>query len=159
MDSGGPRTIFLPSWSPLWDFDRPRIKLSVQNLREVRWQGPFKVYWEIGRINYEIEMPEARKKYRVLQINLLRQFKRRQPEISMTAIDSNLNVLNVYNNGESEVCSGLCESVTHLGEKTKEELLNLLQDFRETFSGTPGRTKIVKYQINKGEPWPLRQRP
>ena len=115
------------------------------------WQGPFKVLRKIERVIYEIEKPEAMKKYKVLPINLLRRFKRRLPENLMTAVDRNLNAFERVNGGDSGVCSGLCESETHLGEKGEEELLSLLQDFWETFSGTPGRTNIVKHQIDTGE--------
>ncbi|KAK2708951.1 hypothetical protein QYM36_014542 [Artemia franciscana] len=41
-------------------------------------------------------MPEARKKYRVLHINLLRRSERRRLEISMTAVDRNLNSIVLY---------------------------------------------------------------
>jgi len=67
-------------------------------------------------------MPEARKKYRVLHINLLRRSERRRLEISMTAVDRNLNVFEQMKGCDSEFCSGLWKSVTHLGQKRKEEL-------------------------------------
>ncbi|KAK2707387.1 hypothetical protein QYM36_015172 [Artemia franciscana] len=117
---------------------RPRIeklmKEAQQNGRQAASQqkklyGRRKKPCELKRVIYEIEKPEAMKKYKVLPINLLRRFKRRLPENLMTAVDRNLNAFERVNGGDSGVCSGLCESETHLGEKGEEELLSLLQDF------------------------------
>ncbi|KAK2701748.1 hypothetical protein QYM36_019611 [Artemia franciscana] len=100
-------------------------------------------------------MPEAWKKCRVLHINLLCRFERRIPEILMIAFDINLKVCGRMNGGDSEVCCDLCESGRKWKEfsfcsgskKKMEELLSLLQDFREAFSGTPIKTRIVKHLI------------
>ena len=39
-----------------------------------RWQGPYKVVRKVGKVNYEVNMADKRKRKRILHINLLQKW-------------------------------------------------------------------------------------
>uniref|UniRef100_A0A669EUZ0 Gypsy retrotransposon integrase-like protein 1 n=1 Tax=Oreochromis niloticus TaxID=8128 RepID=A0A669EUZ0_ORENI len=44
-----------------------------------RWQGPYKITKRLSNVNYELYMPDRRKKHQVFHINLLKEFMQQQP--------------------------------------------------------------------------------
>ena len=43
-----------------------------------KWKGPFKVLKKVGKVNYEVEMPNAQKKQKLFHVNMLKRWQ--EPE-------------------------------------------------------------------------------
>ena len=52
-----------------------------------QWQGPYSVTRRVGKVNYEIEMPDNGGRKQVFHVNYLRKFHERETEIRNAAIE------------------------------------------------------------------------
>lgn len=52
-----------------------------------QWQGPYSVTSHVGKVNYEIEMPDKGGRKQVFYVNYLRKFHERETEICNAVIE------------------------------------------------------------------------
>ena len=110
-----------------------------------QWQGPYHVLCRVGEVNYEVYMPDKRKRRAILHINML---KWHQPETMCfwtVGIDPDEEEVVPTWRGEE---SGRSPSVgIQLTVQQKRQLLELLSDFKSVMSDRCGRTSICQHNI------------
>ena len=123
-----------------------------------QWYGPYQVLRRVGKVNYEVEMGDRRKKKRILHINLLREWHK--------PAESGYFVSEVEE-GEEEIESSTWDGGERgelvVGEQLNEgqtrELEELLHRYRDTLMEVPGCTSITEHRIETGESTPIRLPP
>ncbi len=57
-----------------------------------KWQGPYQVVWRTGKVNYQVDMHDHRKRRRVFHVNMLKEFKIRQKISSNYLVETTAEV-------------------------------------------------------------------
>ena len=131
---------------------------TTSNKLLAQWQGPYRVLRRVGEVNYEVYMPDKRKRRAILHINMLKKW--HQPEAMCfwtVGVDPDEEDDMPTWRGEE---SGRSPSVgTQLTVQQKRQLLELLSDFKSVMSGRCGRTSICQHHIRTTGGLPVRQRP
>ena len=114
------------------------------------WQGPYKVTRQIGKVNYEILMPDKGQK-QVFHANHLRRWQKRAE---------------VNEDGDKmEECQWTANSTDQIqyGPQLlagrREEIDRLLSKFERVPRNTPGKTDQVTHRILTTDSTPIRQKP
>ena len=138
---------------------------------QAAWHGPYTVIRKVGKVDYEIEMPNRRKKRNIFHVNMLRLWKK--PAL-VSIVDHVLSDLDSSSSSSVEdqldevsatsffKPSSPFENITvnpDLTSGEREELFALLHEFEDIFSPRPGRTDLVTHHIHTGDAKPIRQRP
>ena len=124
-----------------------------------RWQGPYEVRKRVGRVNYQIEMHDRRKRRRIFHVNMLRKFN--TPEVvgyseEVADIeDEGISVWDGQPDGEPEKPS----VGEQLSAEQRADLDQLLTDFQDVMRNTPGRTDRAEHRIETGGARPVRLPP
>ena len=110
-----------------------------------RWQGPYEVKKKIGNVNYQVDMRDKKKRYRVLYINLLSKW-----HAPYTAYTAEL----VEEIGEDEIPVWREDSkeeprytTGELSESQNRQLYSLLHDYRDVLQPCLGKTDLVEHHI------------
>ena len=108
-------------------------------------QWPYRVLRRVGKVNYEVYMPDKRKRRAILHINMLKKW--HQPEaMCFWTVGVDPDEENDVPTWREE--SGRSPSVgTQLTVQQKRQLLELLSDFKSVMSGSCGRTSICQHHI------------
>lgn len=61
--------------------------------------------------------------------------------------------------GNSMVFENLAQKLDHLGQSEKDELSNLINEYRDIFPDVPGKAKGMKHDVDVGEAIPIKQHP
>ncbi|XP_064482847.1 uncharacterized protein LOC135395680 [Ornithodoros turicata] len=142
------------------------LRPTRANKLEVHWDGPFKVIRKLSDTTYMIEFKGRKKEVRTYHTNLMK------PYLSST------HVVSVALNVPEEQPSDLVEwgdvkessanideivqtvlSNAKLSEQEKEDVKQLVQDFKDLFSDYPGRTALATHDIELTSESPVRSRP
>ncbi|KAL4007477.1 hypothetical protein ACER0C_001329 [Sarotherodon galilaeus] len=145
-----------------------------------RWQGPYKITKRLSNVNYELYMPDRRKKHQVFHINLLKEFMQQQPTTqqqhqqqqpttqqqlpmqSMQQVKQHCLVRAVKDEEEGEQFfptgkSGpSLVSLTHLKPSQQGDLRALLDP--NLFQEKPGFTKLVQHKVHLRDNAPPRRK-
>ena len=125
-----------------------------------KWNGPFTVTQvkNDGR-SIEVDTGKSIKQRRTFNVNLLSKWQSRPEEMACLVEETcemtlphenNLPQLNSRETWEDvEICG-------ELGERERNEILNLLQRFSDVFSGIPNRTAAAMHKIDTGDARPIR---
>ena len=136
------------------------------NPLKASFSGPWKVIKRVNELNYLVETPNRRKKHQLCHINMLKPFVKRRAVTEPISIVENVGL----ENDVGEVCSdwpgtnpevldNLDEMLQHLDETKRNSLINIIKEFPEIFKDTPGRTSVLKHDVDVGEAYPIKQRP
>lgn len=127
-----------------------------------RWQGPYPVVRAVGRVNYEVDMYDRRKRLRVFHVNMLRKW-HSPAEVACYAEESP-----VESDGDDPVTwEGGQRPTTEeqpilgegLGTCQLEQLHQLLQDSADILTSEPGRTGLTEHCIDIDRTRPIRLPP
>ncbi|KAL6474770.1 hypothetical protein MHYP_G00158100 [Metynnis hypsauchen] len=110
------------------------------------WQGPYTVREKVGPVNYRLDQPGRRKSQQVYHINLLKRWVEPVPRLSGFAA--------AETPARAEIQWG-----EELSPAQRQELAELVEQFRDVFSATPGRTQVVQHDIRTPVGVTVRQRP
>ena len=130
-----------------------------------KWQGPFVVKGRKGRVNYEVDMGERRKKCRTFHTNMLKPWVECD---EMSLWESEGNVGESCKKEEEEEIATWEEGTsikrkpkwgTELDVKRKREMEEVLKEFEDVLSGGTGRTGLVKHDIDVKGSKPIRLSP
>ena len=127
-----------------------------------QWQGPYKVKERVGNVNYLVEMHDRRKKHRIFHVNMLKKWYTPVGDAYLAMEDSpdvdNEEDVPVWNENDT-----LTESEPTMGSqlnlKQRQELEELLYEYREVMKNKPGKTTIVEHAIDTGSATPVRLPP
>lgn len=131
--------------------DRALILLPTrENKLLMHWKGPFPVTGKKNDHDYWLDLGHTTKMF---HINMLKRYEERQPEVTSQA-----SSFVVVEEGESDsplptfkVNEGKgIESVTlgsNLDEAQRDDMCNLLEEFRDIFSEVPGKTNLLECRL------------
>ena len=119
-----------------------------------QWQGPYKIVRRIGKVNYEIEMPDKGGRKQVYHINHLRKWQERSCTVNAVIEDQE----------EMEECqwtnkNQLPKFGNQLSKEQKEEINQLLISVPRVVRDNPGRTDRTTHWIRTTDNTPIRQKP
>ena len=119
-----------------------------------KWQGPYRVIKKMGRVTYEIEMPDKGNRRQIFHVNHLKGWKERPCQVNAVIEDG--DGIEGYRWVDTK---GKIQFGTQLSEDRKEELQNLLRKFQTVTKDTPGRTNTATHHIRTTDHSPIRQKP
>eukprot|EP00795_Rhopilema_esculentum_P006818 gene6818-12410_t len=137
------------------------------NKLQAQWQGPYKVKRQVGPVDYEIDMANRRRRFRIFHVNML------SPK--HTAVDVSYWIAERENSSEDQEENDLvAPSINNefskdgweavkieedLSDSQSRTLHVLLQRFATVLKDSPGKTTVVEHQIHTGDAKPVRKRP
>ncbi|XP_053486641.1 uncharacterized protein LOC128611284 [Ictalurus furcatus] len=113
-----------------------------------RWQGPYTVLERRGPVNYRLQQPGKRADEKLYHVNLLKKWVEPAPVVSAFAAQDS-------DRGKATLV-GLGEGLT---PAQRQELTELIDQFADVFSATPGMTQLVQHEIKTPPGVVVRQRP
>jgi len=122
---------------------------------QAKYHGPYVVVEKLGPVDYVISTPERRKAHRVCHVNLLQEYRQRDPsrfpELTLpdpvllaTTTDPPL----VLDEGSKTGPGTYGLELEHLDEGHRVDVEGLLQEFAGVFSDKPGRTNLTIHHID-----------
>ena len=108
-----------------------------------QWQGPYKVLRKLGRTNYLIEIPHARRSKRVFHVNLLKKW---EPPImnDLFADEADGEEFPDWKKGiQAKPVIG-----NHLSERETKELVGTLEEFSDVLQSNPKKTNLAENKIS-----------
>lgn len=135
-----------------------------------KWQGPYEVTRRVGKLNYELYMPERKKKHQTFHVNLLKQYHRSPQQFNMSSASQSsqqdplqseehaetvlphLFVQVVDDEEEDELFFPACSSVpvsisvSHLQHSQQQDIKPLLDP--ELFQEKPGFTSLIQHKVH-----------
>lgn len=122
-----------------------------------KWQGPYEVLRKLSATNYEISLPDRRKKSQVFHINLLRPWYERKgswsEQLWARKVDEEEELEEQYFPVDQK--SITFPAVDHLTPKQQREFLKRVPE--NLFSDQPGKTDILQHDIRLLPTEPIRQ--
>jgi len=121
-----------------------------------KWHGPYEVSRRIGKVTYELYMPERAKKHQTFHVNLLKEYQERQEPVHQLFVRAvqDEEVTEKFFPGSTVQSSPI--DVSHLSVSQQEEVIPLLDP--ELFRDTPGFTTLVQHKIRLKKDAPVRQK-
>lgn len=142
---------------------------------QAKFSGPYEVKEKLSDTNYVIHTPDRRRKTRVCHINMLKQFIVRGekcvsslvpsvavatagviPEDEPVGKDVQVVAKRLQN---SAILSDLQSFLVHMTKEQSEQIIRMVQDYPSIFSYVPGRTTMLKHDIDVCESLPVKQHP
>ena len=120
-----------------------------------KWKGPFKVLKKVGKVNYEVEMPNTRKKRKLFHVNMLKRWQEPE-ELYLNILHDELEEIPCLEEGQQ-----LTEDVEYdeqLSEGQCTQVHTLLTSFPNLIGRRHGTTPNIKHHINTSDEQPVRQR-
>lgn len=122
-----------------------------------KWQGPYEVLRKVGETNYELSLPDRRKKTQVFHVNLLRPWLDRQCSVAeqlwARSVEDEEEVSEQYfptNQGPNTL-----PNLNHLSLEQKGQIEAEIPG--GLFSDRPGRTEVTQHDIRLLAQGPIRQ--
>ena len=121
------------------------------------WQGPYPVVRRMGRVTYEVDMTDRRKRKRIFHVNMLR---------SWVGPDTSYLAEEVCGVDDDEIVpwDGRPEGEhpalgDHLSPTQVAQLDALLHEFEDVLQERPGRTSLTQHRIDVGGVRPIKLAP
>ena len=124
---------------------------STEKFR-AKWRGPYEVKKKLGKVNYEIMMPEQRSS-KVVNINLLKKWHPRETAYA-NVIEEDPEIVD-YRWKEGDTL----RVWEKLGAEQRNQLGELLQHFSNVTKNQPGQTHLLTHSIPTGTARPTRLKP
>ena len=126
-----------------------------------QWQGPYEVLKCVGKVNYQIDMHDRRKRKRILHANMLRPWHVPKgtgyyvEEVSDTEQDD----VPVWSegpdsNGEDQPLFG-----DQLSSEQRADMNTLLEEYTDVMQNNPGKTTLAQHHIRTGDARPVKLPP
>ena len=116
---------------------------------------------KVGRVNYEVNMSDKKKRKRVFHVNLLRKW--HTPMGAFVALEDDIadwdSEVPAYDSGAGKVDGQAPNNSDRLTLDQKAELGKVLECFPEVLCNEPGKTTLIEHYIETGLASPLRQPP
>ncbi|XP_063963929.1 uncharacterized protein LOC135156194 [Lytechinus pictus] len=155
--------------------DEVLVLLPVSgNALQARFSGPYTILKKVGDVDYVVKTPDRRKTKRVCHVNMINAYVRRDDEKRaqpvLSAVESELNdeseemckierdepCVKLKN---SEVLTHINDKLTHLSEKERRDVKELLNEYPQLFADIPSRTDVVEHDVDVGDTAPIKQAP
>ncbi len=122
-----------------------------------QWQGPYQIVKAMGRVNYQVDMRDRRKRHRVFHVNMLRKWHvpTSTAYLSQESMEESGDDVPMWDDDR--------DGVPTMGEQLtgtqRKELENLLGEFSKVLQAYPGCTNLTEHSIDTGEAAPVRLPP
>jgi len=122
-----------------------------------QWQGPYQIMERTGKVTYQVDMHDKRKRRRVFHVNMLKTYQVRSQEQLVTLIkempdeDSEANLL-LWNDS----LNGTLTVREQLTEQQRIELQGLLTEIEDVLQANPGRTTLGEHHIRANDAKPVK---
>ncbi|XP_076060345.1 uncharacterized protein LOC143036674 [Oratosquilla oratoria] len=145
---------------------------------QARYKGPFRVIGKRGDLNYVISTPDHRKTKRLVHVNLIKKYHRRdsgsaaKTEEKVDGTVNSLEVVEMQSEDDldkipvgnklknSDVLANLNSKLYHLSDSQQSDVSELLQEFVEIFGDVPRPTTEAVHHIELVEgAAPVREKP
>ncbi|XP_076028478.1 uncharacterized protein LOC143017575 [Oratosquilla oratoria] len=145
---------------------------------QARYKGPFRVIGKRGDLNYVISTPDHRKTKRLVHVNLIKKYHRRDSGSAAKTVEkvygtvNSLEVVEMQSEDDldkipvgnklknSDVLADLNSKLCHLSDSQQSDLSELLQEFVEIFGDVPRPTTEAVHHIELVEgAAPVREKP
>lgn len=130
------------------------LRPSQRNRLEVQWEGPIEVAHKLSDTNYALRMPGRGNKVKIYHCNLMKPYVGRGEVVSMILntpeeMAGDLPSLGTDMRTERSVDEILSLSANKgvLEKQQVEDLRAVLGEFRDRFSGRPGKTNLITHEI------------
>ncbi|KAM4578765.1 uncharacterized protein V3H82_008122 [Fundulus diaphanus] len=118
-----------------------------------KWHGPYEVAKRVGKVTYELYMPERVKKHQVFHVNLLKEFHEPQQQLLVRAVKDEEVPEKYFPTCVEEPAT---IDLSHLSPSKQEAILPLIDP--TLFQETPGFTSLVQHKIRLKKEAPVRQK-
>ena len=122
-----------------------------------QWQGPYRILRRVGKVNYEVLMPNKRKRKNVFHVNMLKKW---YPPVatsfwSIEQMDMEEEFMPTWKCEDSDapIVSD------QLSKQQLRQLYDLLAKFKMVMSGKCGRTSVCQHHIHIRGDTPVSQQP
>jgi hypothetical protein len=113
---------------------------------EVKYFGPYKILRRVGTVDYILETPDRRKNSQLCHVNLLKPyFCRDEERIALLVLPEDAK--DVERRKSVTFPQQLEKHMENLPEERSVDLLKLLNEYEDIFQELPGRTNLIKHQI------------
>lgn len=157
--------------------DKVLLLLPTSNHKlMLKWKGPFSVVERVNPFDYKIEVKNG--KYKTYHINMLKRYierdtgqiealgREREEVVTSAAValvhdgddENDDELLEVYRGQQKETFRDVNIN-PDLDEKSKRDIMKLVEEYQDIFSDVPGRTCLVKHEINLTSNEPVRSKP
>ncbi|CAL9691326.1 unnamed protein product [Knipowitschia caucasica] len=129
---------------------------TTENKLLAKWHGPYEVTKQVGKVTYELHMPDRKKKHQVFHVNLLKEFHvRPEPaqQLLVRAVQDEETTEKFFPAHSNEQ---IVVDLSHLSPCQQEQVQPLLDP--ALFQETPGFTSLVQHKIRLKKDAPVRQR-
>lgn len=129
---------------------------TSENKLLAKWHGPYEVTKKVGKVTYELFMPDRQKKHQVFHVNLLKLFHVRQEpsqQLLVRAVQDEEVTEKYFPTSTGET---VAVDLSHLSPPQQEAIQPLLDP--SLFRETPGFTSLVQHKIRLKKDAPVRQR-
>ncbi len=121
------------------------------------WQGPYRIVCRTGKVTYQVDLHDTRRRKRVLHVNMLRRW--HTPTTSLFAEDTTVE------EGEEDCPEwrddgpGQPTVGKHLTVQERADLDTLLKECGDVLQSRPGRTSLAEHTIDSGAAKPVKLPP
>ena len=139
------------------------------------FMGPYTISKRIDDLNYIIDTPDRRKGKQQCHINMLKKYvdddshecstDELQKQVLVAANETNPDNFTGEDLDRCDITGSqitndvLMDSLSHLGEGERTDIVALIQTFPTVFTQSPGRTNMVEHEIKMLENKPIKQSP
>ena len=126
-----------------------------------QWQGPYQVVKRMGKVTYMVDMHDHKKRRRVFHVNMLKTFQIHQLTDSSYLVtdgegDSEDGDILFWLDGTPDDRPLVGQG---LNNDQRQQLQQILTEFREVLQNKPGHTKLVEHRIEIGTSCPVKLPP
>ena len=125
-----------------------------------RWQGPYQILQQVGKVNYQVYMHDRRKRKRIFHVNMLHEF--HLPKVLDVGCWAE-EVSSEDSDGDIPACNESLQGQPTMDEELNttqcEQLRELFKEFADVLQNRPGRTEVVEHRIETGAAKPVRLPP
>ena len=129
-----------------------------------QWHGPYPVVARHGKVNYEVDMGDTRKRRRTFHVNMLQKW--HEPTVASLWVDDTTAEDGDEDEGE-DIPTWDGRPTTddgptinpELTEAEKRQLDCLLEEFSDILRNEPGHTTLVEHGIHSGTARPVKLQP
>ena len=148
----------------------------VGNPLQAKFHGPYVIERKVSDVNYVVSTPDRRKSRQLCHINMLKLYHSGSPDdkkhVSAVVVDQSedqdsldkdysgrspeIVTLKLKN---SAVLENLDQKLEHLDVERRQELKDLILEYRDIFPDVPSRTNIIQHDVELTDNTPIKQHP
>ncbi|XP_064462613.1 uncharacterized protein LOC135373319 [Ornithodoros turicata] len=142
------------------------LRPTRANKLQVHWDGPFTVLRKLSDTTYMVEFRGRKKEVRTYHTNLMKPYVGSTHVVSVALNVPEEQPSDLAEWGEveenqtrvEEIASAVVGNVI-LSPEEKDDIEGLVRDFKDLFSGIPGKTDLITHDIELTTDTPVRSRP